>query len=138
MSGYETQIQLKPDPSWLILFQYSNIRISGTIVHPSKITLLGRRSPHHTASFLISKRMINGWALSAAGYHQSEFSPRGGVKINPSRHRYDVKIGKQWDFSGNTAELAIIVQNITNEEYLEYQEGNVFEQISFVQLTLDF
>lgn len=138
MSGYETQIQIKPDPSWLILFQYSNIRIDGRIVHPSKTTSLGKRSPHHTASFLISKKITNGWAFSSTGYHQSKYSPRGGVKFNHSRHRYDVKITKQWAFSGNTAELAIILQNITNEEYLEYQEGNVFERTGFVQLTLDF
>ncbi|MBV1930830.1 MAG: TonB-dependent receptor [Porticoccaceae bacterium] len=138
MSGYEAQIQLKPDPSWLISFQYSNIRLAGAIVHPSKTTQLGPRSPNHTASFLISKTIPAGWAISASGYHQSGFRVRGGAESNPSWHRYDMKLAKQWDISGDTLQLAFILQNITDEEYLEYQDGNVFERMSFVQLSLDF
>jgi iron complex outermembrane recepter protein len=143
MSGYETQIQLKPDPSWLISLQYSNIRIDGTIVHPSKITQLGPRSPRHTSSFLISKQLDNNWAVSATAYHQSETHWRGGAQHNPSWHRYNVKISKHWTVSDNTVsdstvKLAFIVQNFTDEEYLEYQDGNVFDRMSLVQLSLDF
>ncbi len=138
MSGYEAQIQLKPDPSWLLSLQYSNIRLAGTVVHPSKTTNLGNKSPNHTASFLISKIISAGWAISASGYHQSGFRVRGGAESNPSWHRYDMKLAKQWHISGDTLRLAFILQNITDEEYLEYQDGNVFKRMSLVQLNLIF
>lgn len=138
MSGYETQIQFKPDLSWLISLQYANTRIFGTIPHPDKTTLLAKRSPHHTASFLVSKTIQNGWALSATGYHQSWVAWQGGAKLIPSWHRYDAKLAKQWRFSRGSTELALILQNVTDEEYLEYQNGNIFERTAFAQLTLSF
>lgn len=138
LTGYETQLQFKPDPSWLISLQYSNIRIFGTIPHPDKTTLLAKRSPHHTASVLVSKKIQNGWAVSATGYHQSWVAWQGGAKLIPSWHRYDMKLAKEWRFSRNSAELALILQNATDEEYLEYQNGNIFERTALAQLTLSF
>ena len=139
MSGYDTQVQWRPDSSWLMSLQYSNIRMDGLIAPaPGNAgSDLGRRSPRHIGSLLLSKKLAHNWAISASAYHQSYVAWRGGAKV-PSWHRYDMKVSKGWQLDGADIDLALIVQNISDEEYLEYQAGNLFEQMTFVTLKVSF
>lgn len=137
MTGYEVQVQIRPDTSWLVSIQYANIRMDGTIVHPSKTTQLTWRSPEHTASLLIGKQLPRDWSISATAFHHSRVRWRGGAKTIPGWHRYDIKISKRWRIAGKHVELAGIVQNLSNEEYLEYQDGNTFGRHLLAQLKID-
>ena len=125
-SGYETQIQWRPDISWLISAQYYNTRMVQKL-----------RSPEHIASLLLSKKLPHNWQISGTFYHQSEIKWLRGSRV-PSWHRYDLKLSKGWQLQGATIDLALIVQNISDEEYLEYQAGNQFEQMSFLSLKVSF
>ena len=137
MSGYESQIQWRPAATWLVSFQYANVRIDGTIVHPDKTTQLAKRTPVHTGSLLVSKRLPGGWSISGAVFQQSRVSWRGGSKTIPGWHRYDLKIGKLWRIAGKRVELAGIAQNLSDEEYIEYQDGNTFGRHLLLQLEID-
>jgi len=125
-SGYETQIQWRPNISWLISAQYRNTRKESNV-----------RPSNHIASMLVSKQLPKGWSLSSTFFHQSEANWHRGSNV-PGWHRYDLKVGKKWAINGANIDLALILQNITNEEYLEYQEGNLFEQMSFLSLKVSF
>ena len=125
-SGYETQIQWRPDFSWLISAQYYNTRMVQKV-----------RSPEHIASLLVSKKLPHHWQISGTFHHQSEIRWLRGTPV-ASWHRYDVKVSKGWQLPGATIDLALIVQNISDEEYLEYQAGNQFEQMTFVNLKVSF
>ena len=125
-SGYETQIQWRPDISWLISAQYHNARSENNL-----------RSTDHIASLLVSKQLPFNWQISGTFYHQSEIKWLRGTRV-PSWHRYDLKVSKSWQLNGADIDLALIVQNISDEEYLEYQAGNQFEQMTFVNLKVSF
>ena len=125
-SGYETQIQWRPDSRWLIAAQYYNTRMLKKV-----------RSPEHIASILLSKKLAHNWQISGTFYHQSETKWLRGSKV-PSWHRYDVKVSKGWHLNGSDIDLALIMQNISDEEYLEYQAGNAFEQMTFISLKVSF
>ena len=125
-SGYETQIQWRPDSSWLISAQYYNTRMLKKV-----------RSAEHIASVLLSKKFAHNWQISGTFYHQSEIKWLRGSRV-PSWHRYDLKVSKGWQLNGADIDLALIVQNISDEEYLEYQAGNQFEQMTFVNLKVSF
>ena len=125
-SGYETQIQWRPDPSWLVSAQYYNTRMEKYV-----------RSAKHIASLLVSKQLPHHWQVSGAFYHQSEIKWLRGSRV-PSWHRYDLKVSKGWQINRATIALALVVQNISNEEYLEYQTGNNFEQMSYLTLKISF
>ncbi|OUS12651.1 hypothetical protein A9Q89_05425 [Gammaproteobacteria bacterium 53_120_T64] len=126
ISGYETQIQWRPDNSWLMSAQYYNSRV-----------LLSTRSAKHIASLLVSKQLAYNWQVSGAFYHQSSISWRRGTDV-PSWHRYDVKVSKEWRVNSATINLALIVQNLTDEAYIEYQAGNLFEQTTLLSLKVNF
>ena len=125
-SGYETQIQWRPDISWLFSAQYRNTRKENNF-----------RPSNHIASMLVSKQFPEGWSLSGSYFHQSETNWQRGSNV-PSWHRYDLKVSKGWQINGANIDLALIVQNISDEEYLEYQVGNLFEQMTFVDLKISF
>ena len=125
-SGYETQIQWRPDGGWLIAAQYYNTRMLKKV-----------RSSEHIASVLLSKKLAHNWHISAAFYHQSETKWLRGSRV-PSWHRYDLKVSKGWHLNGADIDLALIVQNVSDEEYLEYQAGNQFERMSFLNLKVSF
>lgn len=126
ISGYETQIQWRSDNRWLVTAQYYNTR-----------TLKKVRSPEHIASVLLSKKFAHNWQISGTFYHQSEIRWLRGSRV-PSWHRYDLKVSKGWQLNGADIDLALIVQNISDEKYLEYQAGNEFEQMTFVNLKVSF
>ncbi|MEZ0155338.1 MAG: TonB-dependent receptor plug domain-containing protein [Candidatus Reddybacter sp.] len=125
-SGYETQIQWRPDISWLVSAQYRNTRKENNF-----------RPSNHIASMLVSKQLPDGWSVSGSFFHQSETNWQRGSNV-PSWHRYDVKISKGWQIDDANIDLALILQNISDEEYLEYQAGNLFEQMTFVNLKVSF
>lgn len=125
-SGYETQIQWRPDISWLVSAQYRNTRKQNNF-----------RPSNHIASMLVSKQLPDGWSVSGSLFHQSETNWQRGSNV-PSWHRYDLKVSKGWHLNGADIDLALIVQNISDEEYLEYQAGNQFEQMSFLNLKVSF
>jgi iron complex outermembrane receptor protein len=125
-SGYETQIQWRPDNTWLIAAQYYNTRMLKKV-----------RSPEHIASMLLSKRFAGNWQISGTFYHQSEVNWLRGTSV-ASWHRYDLKVSKGWHLNGSDIDLALIVQNMSDEEYVEYQAGNAFEQLTFISLKVSF
>lgn len=137
LSGYEAQIQWQ-DHSWLISAQYANVRLKGIIDNVGPInTPLDARTPQHTSSLLISKRLPAQWYVSATAYHQSFVDWRAGTQI-PSWHRYDLQIRKEWRLNKTAVSLALINQNVTEEEYLEYQQSNTMDNRTFVQLKMNF
>ena len=125
-SGYETQIQWRPDISWLVSAQYRNTRKENNF-----------RPSNHIASMLVSKQLPEGWSISGSFFHQSETNWQRGSNV-PSWHRYDLKVSKKWRINGANIDLALILQNITDEDYLEYQAGNLFERMSFLNLKVSF
>ena len=86
---------------------------------------------------LLSKRFAGNWQISGTFYHQSEVNWLRGTSV-ASWHRYDLKVSKGWHLNGSDIDLALIVQNMSDEEYVEYQAGNAFEQLTFISLKVSF
>jgi iron complex outermembrane receptor protein len=86
--------------------------------------------PKNSASFLVSQSMGEGWQFSA-GYYWREQVRVGNVSqatliaapVTPETvmHRLDVRLGKSFKYDGkHTAELALVVQNATQDSYTNY------------------
>jgi iron complex outermembrane receptor protein len=86
--------------------------------------------PKNSASLLLSQRLGDGWQLGA-GYYWREQVRVGNVSpatliswpVTPETvmHRLDLRLGKSFKYDGkHTAELAIVVQNATQDGYTNY------------------
>ena len=143
-SGFETQLQLRPAQGLLISVQYANTRVDGfryqrhkrdfRIVKNEKVQ---HASPHHTASALISYVLPTGWLMGLTYYHNSYTDWRQGIEVD-SWSRYDLHIKKSWHIGDQDLAIGLTVQNLFDEEYLEYQDNNIFEQLSFINIQVSF
>lgn len=142
-SGFESQLQIHPIQNMLISIQYANIRVNGfrekrhkTDFRPLKSDLK-YRVPNHTASALISYESPKGWVTGLTYYHNSYTDWRQGVEAS-SFARYDIHIEKNWLLGKQELEIGVTIQNVFDEDYLEYQDLNTFERRSFMNVKVKF
>lgn len=143
-SGFEGQLQLRPIKKLLISVQYANVRIDGfryqrrkNDFSTVKNTGLERATPHHTASALVSYQLPSDWLMGLTYYHNSYTDWRQAAEID-SWSRYDLRLAKTWHIGAQALKVGVTVQNLFDEEYLEFQDSNTFRRLSFLDATLSF
>lgn len=103
--------------------------------------ILSGSTPRNSASLLYSQRLSNGISLSTAYYHQDAMQPfdRGTIDYQPIQRRMDVRVAKAFHQTGGiTGEVALVLQNLFNQDYTEYIASNVFNRRGYVTLTLNW
>ncbi|MDH2916577.1 MAG: TonB-dependent receptor [Gallionella sp.] len=103
--------------------------------------------PTHSASLLLSERLPDDWQFSAGYYY------RGAVRVinvstdvtpETKMQRLDLRIAKTIKFDrGNSAEVALVVQNATRDNYTKYGTINptanvLFPRRGWLTATLNF
>ncbi len=95
--------------------------------------------PRNSAHMQYAQRWNNGLNLSANYYWQGCLQPmdRGSVDHQPIQRRMDVRLAKSFDdVAGLKGNVALVIQNLLNQEYTEHVANNVFNRRGFVTLTL--
>jgi iron complex outermembrane receptor protein len=106
---------------------------------PGNNDAVSASTPRYSASAMYSRRWDNGFNLSANYYYQGALQPmdRGSVDYQPIQRRMDVRVAKSFhDLAGMTGDVALVVQNLLNQDYTEYVANNVFNRRGYVTLTL--
>jgi iron complex outermembrane receptor protein len=93
--------------------------------------------PKNSASLLLSQRLGDSWQLGA-GYYWREAIRVGnvGADVTPETmmHRLDLRIAKSFKFGAkNTAEVAAVVQNASQDGYTNYGTVNATANVLFAR-----
>jgi len=151
-SGFEAQLDYRPTRDTRLIGAYSWAKLSGKFAsradadgNLTSYTALDNDSvPRHTLSLLLSHRFKPQYSGSVALYHMSEVDWRGAGSFVDEYTRLDLKLVRDFGFGGNSGQLALIVQNLMDDEYNEFRTpedsgtGNVFDRRAYLQLSLQF
>jgi len=149
--GFEVQLDYRPTRDTRVLGAYSWGKIDGmtgnrtdadgrVLINQS----LDDTIPRHTLSLLLSQRLAASWKASLAVYHMSDVDWRGAGSELDDYTRLDLKLTHDFGFGPNDGQVAIIVHNLTGNEYNEFRTpedsgtGNVFDRRAYLQLSLTF
>jgi hypothetical protein len=98
--------------------------------------------PKHMVSALYSKMFDNGVACSLGYYQQGKMLSidRGLTDQQQFTRRIDIRVSKQFKFdrAGHQAEIALVVQNLSGDPYVDYVVANQFNRRAFVTTSVAF
>lgn len=139
VEGFEAQVGLKlGGRSWLRL-QYAYLSADGkrdrSLVRNRQVSPLENAVPEHSAGLLANHQFLSGWKVSGFLQYTDFISWRSGTSVD-GYSRLDIKLSKTWQWQTTEGELALIAQNVTDEEYLEYQNNNEFTPRGFLSFTI--
>ena len=93
--------------------------------------------PRTTFSALLSHRFDNRWSGSLGYYAMSDMDwPQEGDYLDRYK-RIDLRLAKQLNLAGADTEVELIVQNLTDENYNEFNRANVFERRAYLRVKFD-
>lgn len=139
-TGYDLQVKWSPSDSLTVHWQNTNTRLNSyRLVRESDPagSTSPDKVPRHVTSLLATYQLPSGWTLAAMGYHQSYVSWRSGKAVD-SYDRYDLSLGKSFKIQNYLLGLNIKIDNLTNEKYEEYQDGNFFERAAYINASLSW
>ncbi|MEH6824233.1 MAG: TonB-dependent receptor [Motiliproteus sp.] len=144
-SGLETQLKLRPTPHFWIALQYAYLDIEG-LSSDGKISdvdqsivdqNLSEMSPRHSLSLLANQQLNQNWDLSLNFYQQSATGFFSGSMLDSFR-RLDTRLAKTWKRRKTETQIALVMQNLLNEDYAEFQQRNQFDRRAYLSLSLQF
>ena len=101
------------------------------------VTQFSSLVPSHSVSFLVSQDMLNNLQLSAGYYYRGRVHVGDvGSDVTPENtmRRFDLRIAKTFKFEkGHRAEVAWIVQNMTEDNYTKYGTVNAVAEVLFTR-----
>lgn len=150
--GLDLQLEYRPTAKTRLTGAYSWAKTDGEVGTEAnadgeiiRFETLEETTPLHTLSFLLSHRFNLNWHGSLALYHMDDFQWRGEGSDVDSYTRIDLKLGRRFAAGSGDGEIALILHNVTDEDYNEFRVpgtygryGNVFERRTYVQLSLQF
>jgi len=138
--GAEARISFKPTRDLLITAQYSYARADGGFPQQINSYIYAEAAasmPVHVASALAAYTLQDRWQVSMAYYHMDHYTTIQDGDHVGGYNRYDARVAKEFMVSSVTGEIALIGQNLF-DSYTEFQEDNVFERRTYVQLGMQF
>lgn len=114
---------------------YSNI----TSLQGGTLDLLSNSTPANTVSMLYAQNLRHGLAYSIAYYQQGGMQgfDRGVGDYQHLHRRTDIRLAQRFkNIAGVEGDVAWVVQNLFKDNYTEYVANNVFNQRTYVTLTL--
>ncbi|WP_169828863.1 TonB-dependent receptor plug domain-containing protein [Marinobacterium jannaschii] len=141
--GVEFQLKQSLSPADFMVLSYGYNNVEGIEDRGLKgIEPLDDTAPLHTASLLWKHQFSSDLSFSLAGYFMSTVNWLEGATVARPRKAYrraDMQLAKLWRLRGdNEAEIALIVQNLFDEEYSEFYEFNSFRRRGYVRLALRY
>ena len=94
-------------------------------------------TPRHSLSVLLSQDLGSNWRLGAGYYYRSQVRV-GDVSLDvtpeTAMHRLDLNLSKSFKLNkGARAEVTLVVQNATQDDYTKYGTVNAAAEIPFVR-----
>lgn len=143
--GAEFQIRYYLRRHTLLAFQYSYAYSHGRVIKGIEGDTpiwfnenVDLNIPRHTASSLLNRSFPRGWSASLVYYYVSDMKWEGDGDEVPEYVRWDTRITKAFPLRYGSGEISFIIQNLLDDEYVEFREENIFERRGFVQLSMNF
>jgi len=138
--GLELGLQYKPDSESLIHLAYAYTELSGKrvlIQQPETTSNLGDELPKHSLSLLVKRTLLPGFDASLLWSRLSDYTPSSG---DPVEHydRLDLRLAYQFQLTGTTSEVELIVHNLLDDQYTEFEVFNQFDRRILLQVSVDF
>ncbi len=140
--GVEIQASLKPTDKDLIHFAYSLNKLSGIYRRGSYPGKADQRyddaSPRHTATLLLNHRFTPSVDASLIFNYLSDVTWLGS-NIKESYQTTDLKVSKSFHLGHNRQlTTSILVKNMFDQQYSEFQIKNLYDRRLYLTMTLDF
>lgn len=107
---------------------------------PENKDILSASIPKYSGSLLYTQRMSHQLSLNVSAYYQGGMQPfdRGIIDVQPAQRRLDIRLARAFnDGALGKGSVALVVQNLLNQDYTEYIASNLFNRRMFVTLTLN-
>jgi iron complex outermembrane receptor protein len=93
--------------------------------------------PRHTLSAQLSQRFADDWYGTLALYHVDDMRWRGLGDPIDGYTRLDLKLGKAWRLGARRLGFDLIVHNLLDDPYIEFEESNRFERRAYLQFRVE-
>ena len=140
--GFEIQASLNPTNKDLIHFAYSLNKLSGVEKRGSYADKPDREydetSPRHTATLLLNHHFTPSLDASLIFNYMSEVEWLDS-NVRESYKTTDLKVSKSFHI-GDSQQLttSLLVKNMFDQQYSEFQETNLYDRRLYLTMTLDF
>lgn len=144
--GFEMQLQLRFGTHSRIIANYARVRLepdmNSTLFTSAgeerRFRELGNAMPDDTISILAWHRFAQHWTASLAYYQSSSTEmPGDGNTVASARH-WDGRLARNFSLGRTQAEIALVAQNLFDQEYDEFARYNTMSRRAFVQLRLEY
>ena len=141
--GVETTLKhsFNADAQITLNYAHEYSRSNANALMPGSGDLLAGSTPQNTISMLYAQSFDNGYSFSTGYYQQGAMQAfdRGAADYQNMYKRVDARVAKSFkNFAGLSGDVAWVVQNLFNDNYTEYIGANVFNQRTYVKLTLSW
>lgn len=133
--GVEAQLQYRPNKQWLLSLQYAYLDLDGFLPDDDGPEDIGHHVPTHNASLLMSYRPVPDWELSTVLYHTTSMEWTGGDEVGEI-NRADFRIARTLHIGNWQGAVELLVHNAF-DDYLDYDEDNLFERRVFLRVQFD-
>lgn len=133
-TGFETHIEYRPGRNTRIVFNQARI-----ITHSDDILdQYSKSAPTNSVSFLASHRFLENFSASLGYYQQGDVEALGHSDPTDFYRRFDARLAATFRAGRSRGELALTIQNLLNDAYVEFRDRNIFDRRSFLTLSLEF
>lgn len=115
---------------------YSNLQPANPVVGGD---VLAESIPLNNVSLLYSQRLSGDYSFSTSYYYQSALQPfdRGMIDYQAQQRRVDLRVARSFDAAGGIkGNVALVVQNLFNQDYTEYIASNLFNQRAYIMTSV--
>jgi iron complex outermembrane receptor protein len=136
IKGLEMQLQWRPGERTRLIYGLSHSIVSSRNENGQPYT---SSVPTNSHSLMLAHRLDERWSGSLTGYHVGEVRALGGVDKVDAYERWDGRLAYRFRSGGGHGELALVVQNLFNARYFEYDIRNQPPgRTAWLNLKLDF
>ncbi len=109
--------------------------------NPLNSDILSASMPKNSASLLFAQRLSHDYSFSASWYYQAAMQPfdRGTIDYQPIQRRMDVRVARAFNLAGGVkGSVALVLQDLLDQNYTEFIASNLFNRRGYVTLTLNW
>jgi iron complex outermembrane receptor protein len=120
INGFEAQFQWQPGEYTRLMYGFSHAIVASRNENGQPYT---NSVPSNSHSLMLAHRFGERWSGSLTGYRVGETHALGGDWID-DYERWDSRLAYRFRVGSGNGELALVVQNLFNERYFEYEASN--------------
>jgi iron complex outermembrane receptor protein len=121
IKGFEMQLQWRPGERTRLIYGLSRAIVSSPNENEQPYT---SSVPTNSHSLMLAHSLDERLSGSLTGYHVGEVRALGGVERVDAYQRWDGRLAHRFRSGGGNGELALVVQNLFDGRYFEYEAVN--------------